>query len=144
MSLSSTSLPKPKNWQDFETKMRVLISCVLGDPNTQINGRSGQNQNGVDIYGYRNGGCLVGVQCKKKYENKVTEKELRDEVKKAKSFKPRLSEFILATTAQRDTNIQENRKDDTLDLVEVNMSITVNGKEMLASSGSETLACLTL
>jgi hypothetical protein len=37
-----------------------------------------------------------------------------------------------------------NRKDDTLVLVEVNMSITVNGKEMLASSGSETLACLTL
>jgi hypothetical protein len=29
-------------------------------------------------------------------------------------------------------------------LVEVNMSITANGKEMLASSGSETMACLTL
>jgi len=37
-----------------------------------------------------------------------------------------------------------NGKDDTVELVEVNMSITVNGKGMFASSGSETLACLTL
>jgi hypothetical protein len=35
-------------------------------------------------------------------------------------------------------------KGDTVKLVEVNMSITAKGKEMLASSGSETMACLTL
>ncbi len=107
MSLSSTSLPKPKNWQDFENKMRELIACVLDYPNTQQNGRSGQKQNGVDIYGYRNSDCLVGIQCKKKFENSVTEKELRDEVIKAKAFKPRISEFILVTTAPRDQKNQE-------------------------------------
>ena len=32
-----------------------------------------------------------------------------------------------------------NGKDDTVELVEVNMNITVNGKEMFASSGSKTL-----
>ena len=37
-----------------------------------------------------------------------------------------------------------NGKDDTVLRVEVNMGITVNGKEMFTSSGSETLACLTL
>jgi hypothetical protein len=37
-----------------------------------------------------------------------------------------------------------NRKDDTVKLVEVNTSINANGKKMIASSGSETLACLTL
>jgi len=107
MSLSSTSLPKPKNWQDFENKMRELVACVLDDQNTQQNGRSGQEQHGVDIYGYRNSDCLVGVQCKKKLEKSVTEKELRDEIKKAKSFKPRISEYILVTTAPRDQRIQE-------------------------------------
>ena len=38
----------------------------------------------------------------------------------------------------------EDRKDDALLKVEVNMSTAVNGKVMLASSGSETMACLTL
>ena len=35
-------------------------------------------------------------------------------------------------------------KDDTLLTVEVNMGITANGKAMLTSSGSETMACLIL
>ena len=35
-------------------------------------------------------------------------------------------------------------KDDTLVIVEVNMSIAATGKAMLASSGSKTMACLTL
>ncbi len=35
-------------------------------------------------------------------------------------------------------------KDDTLGMVEVNMAISVNGKEIAASSGSESMACLIL
>ncbi len=109
MSLASTSLPKPKNWQDFESCIRELFACVLDDPNTQQNGRTGQKQNGVDVFGHRNRKIdqLVGVQCKKKFENKVTEKDLRSEVDKAKTFKPELSEFILVTTAPRDQEIQK-------------------------------------
>jgi len=53
-SLSNIALPKPKDWQDFERKTRALFECVLGDPNTQMNGRTGQPQHGVDIPGYRN------------------------------------------------------------------------------------------
>lgn len=107
MSLSNTSLPKPDNWQVFERAARVLIACVLDDPKTQVNGRSGQEQCGVDIYGYRSPGHIVGVQCKQKHKNNVTVKELRSEVDKAKKFRPRLSEFILITTAPRDQKIQE-------------------------------------
>lgn len=77
MSFSSISLPKPKNWQDFEDQMWVLFSNVLNDPNTQKNGRSGQKQNGVDIFGHRNEHCFVGIQCKEKYDSQVTEQELR-------------------------------------------------------------------
>lgn len=107
MSLASTRLPKPKNWQDFENSTRVLIAGWLKDPNTQQNGRRGQKQNGVDVWGSRSPGKIVGVQCKEKFENSVTESELRAEVGKAKSFKPKLSEFILVTTAPRDKDIQE-------------------------------------
>jgi tetratricopeptide (TPR) repeat protein len=109
---SSISIPKPLNWQDFERNCRVLFECILDDPNTQLNGRSGQPQNGVDIWGRRGGqGTLwVGVQCKGKdgdYGREVTEKELRAEVKKASNFMPTLSEFIIATTAPDDAKIQE-------------------------------------
>jgi hypothetical protein len=37
-----------------------------------------------------------------------------------------------------------DEKDDTVRKVEVNTSIDVTGKEMLASPGSKTMACLTL
>jgi len=112
MSLSSTELRKPKNWQDFERQTRELFACVLNDPNTQVNGRSGQEQNGVDVYGYRNGDRkrLVGIQCKKKFENTVTEKELHSEINKAKNFKPKIAEFFLITTAQRDQKIQQSAR----------------------------------
>ncbi len=84
------------------------MSCVLADPTTQKNGRSGQAQCGVDVYGYRNRDTskLVGIQCKQKLEAKVTATELRAEVKKAKKFSPKVTEFILATTAPRDESIQ--------------------------------------
>ncbi len=107
MSLSSISLPRPKNWQDFENSIWVLFTRELDDPNTQKNGRSGQKQCGVDVCGYRNRNCLVGIQCKKKFEKEITEEELRSEVNKAKKFKPKIAEFILVTTAPRDQKIQE-------------------------------------
>jgi len=127
MSLSGTTLPKPKNWQDFERQTRELFACVLNDPNTQLNGRQGQVQNGVDVFGYRNKdiNCLVGVQCKEKYRDEVTEGELRDEVNKAKKFTPKLSEFILITTAPRDQKIQQSARLLTEELAKTDHPILV-------------------
>ncbi len=127
MSLSNIVLPKPTNWQDFERIIRDLFECVLGDPDTQLNGRSGQPQHGVDVYGYRNQQTdyLVGVQCKKKLDDKVTEKELRDEVNKAKNFTPEISQFILVTTAPRDQKIQETARIITKELAETQHPIKV-------------------
>lgn len=128
MSLASTELRKPKNWQDFERQTRELFACVLHDPNTRANGRSGQEQNGVDVYGYRNEDRdrLVGVQCKKKYENEVTEKELREEVNKAKNFQPQISQFILITTAPRDQKIQRAARFLTDELAQTDHPILVS------------------
>lgn len=128
MSLSSTSIPKPKNWQDFESNTRVLMAGVLDDPNTQQHGRQGQPQCGVDVYGYRDRDTarLVGVQCKQKLYDAVTEIELRAEVKKAKKFKPNLSEFILATTAPRDQAIQEVARTITKELATTKRPFTVS------------------
>lgn len=109
---SSTAIPRPKDWQAFERSCRTLFECILNDPQTQLHGRTGQPQHGVDIFGRRGGddGTWVGIQCKGKEGTtngkKVTEEELRGEVKKAFYFTPSLSEFILVTTASNDVKIQ--------------------------------------
>jgi hypothetical protein len=80
-TFSSVSLPKPKDWQAFERDARLLFEHSLNDPHTQNNGRAGQPQHGVDIFGRRNGlGGYVGVQCKGEdadYGSTVTETEWR-------------------------------------------------------------------
>lgn len=108
---ASTSIPKPKNWQDFERCCQILFDCILRDPHVQRNGRIGQPQHGVDVYGRRDSEDTqwVGVQCKGKEEGfggQVTEKELRAEIDKARTFEPPLAEYFLVTTAPNDAAIQ--------------------------------------
>lgn len=108
---SSFQIPPPANWQDFESLCCDLWREIWEDPNTQKNGRQGQPQHGVDVWGRPNqGSSYAGVQCKGKdnYADKsITEDEVLAVVEKAKSFSPLLSEFIIATTGKRDVDIQE-------------------------------------
>lgn len=106
-----TRLPIPATWQDFEALCHQLWKQVWSDPNAQPNGRSGQAQAGVDVWGrpiYT--AHLAGVQCKDKNGNlgsKLTEAELLRECGNAKSFMPSLDVFTMATTAPRDAPLQE-------------------------------------
>lgn len=109
---SNFNYPPPKNWQDFETLCRDLWRKIWNDRNTRKNGRSGQDQDGVDVYGQPDQGHdWAGVQCKGKdntYEKRnVTESELLEEIEKAKNFDPPLSEWTLATTGPRDAKIEK-------------------------------------
>ena len=107
--LASTQLPPPSSWEEFENIAHAIWKEEWGDEHAQKNGRNGQAQNGVDIFGERKGQQL-GVQCKGKdnFTNKnLTEKEIRTECKKAKTFRPKLKELIFATTGPRDASIQE-------------------------------------
>jgi tetratricopeptide (TPR) repeat protein len=109
-NLNAFRIPPPKDWQEFERLCRSLWALMWRDPNTQLNGRGGQPQHGVDVFGKPpEASRWSGVQCKGKeerYGQQVTETELRTEVQKAKSFEPPLGEWILATTAQSDVEIQ--------------------------------------
>ncbi|QTR48966.1 restriction endonuclease [Candidatus Thiothrix anitrata] len=111
-------IPPPQNWQDFESLCWDLWTHIWQDNNTQKNGRAGQPQHGVDIYGtsYTTSKDSCGVQCKGKdiYNNKIlTTKELNEEVEKAKNFKPKLHQFIIATTAPKDTKIEQQAREIT-------------------------------
>ena len=126
MSLSNRSLPKPENWQDFEFQTWLLFRAELNDPATEQNGRQGQAQHGVDVFGRRKGNDWVGIQCKQKMDEGVSEAELRAEVTKAKSFDPKISEFILVTTARRDATIQKVAREITDELSETDHTFTVS------------------
>jgi hypothetical protein len=100
---------KPENWQDFEELCKLLWGEIWDCPEIKKNGRSGQNQNGVDICGIPNGeNGYYGIQCKGKDEYTkaiLTEKEVLFEIEKAKQFKPLLRKFYFATTANKDEKI---------------------------------------
>jgi tetratricopeptide (TPR) repeat protein len=111
MNLSALQLPPPANWQDFETLCCDLWKSIWHDLNAQKNGRVGQPQHGVDISGRPNeGDNWAGVQCKGKdnYSEKVlTQDELKTEIEKAKSFKPALSDWTIATSGPKDAAVEE-------------------------------------
>lgn len=78
----------------------------------QKNGRSGQPQAGVDVFGQHQGNW-IGVQCKQKdglLRSKVKISELDEEVAAAKQFTPPLFAFILATTGPRDAALQQRAR----------------------------------
>jgi tetratricopeptide (TPR) repeat protein len=107
--LPESQLIPPSNWEEFENLCFQLFSKLWNDPYIQRNGRKGQSQNGVDIFGK----CidkLTGLQCKGKQvypQKQVTEKEIDEEVNKAKNFSPKLYSYVILTTAPRDSKIQE-------------------------------------
>lgn len=111
VNVTSVNLPAPADWQAFERLTRDLFESEWQTDDARANGRSGQEQHGVDVYGTdRVHKKWVGVQCKGRsggYGKALKEKDLREEVEKAKSFHPSLDRFILATTAPNDARIQE-------------------------------------
>lgn len=87
-----------------------LWSEIWGDRHTQLYGRQGQRQNGVDIKGVDCKSMQCGAQCKGKKNwppSKLTTEEIDKEIAKAQKFRPKLDEFILLTTAPNDITVQD-------------------------------------
>lgn len=110
--MTKKTIQKPENWQDFESLCKKLWGEIFEIPNKiKKNGRSGQIQHGVDVYGIPKGETgYVGIQCKGKddyAQKKLTQKEVDKEIEKAKLFKPALETLIFATSANKDSTIEE-------------------------------------
>lgn len=115
MDFIDKQIPPPKSWEKFEDLTRALFAAVWRTPLAQKNGRSGQQQHGVDVYGTPEAtpGKNFGVQCKGKNEGygaKATILEFNAELAKAEKFKPTLGHWTLATTAPNDARIQEHAR----------------------------------
>lgn len=108
---ASQSLRRPNNWQDFETLCKKLWGEIWHCSEIKKNGRAGQAQNGVDIYGIPSGETTYfGIQCKGRDEysgKQFTEAEITEEIGKAQNFKPQLKKLYFATTAVKDAKIEE-------------------------------------
>lgn len=108
----------PLYWQEFERLTKDIYKLKWKDDSAQMHGRVGQSQSGVDVYGYDYvNKKYVGIQCKRKNQIGsdgifltspiLGEKEILDEIEKAKKFDPSIDIFILATTASRDVGLQK-------------------------------------
>ncbi len=105
---TTSDLPTPKSWDEFEDIVWKIYRREWQDSHAQRYGRSGQCQNGVDIYGQQNGsGRYIAVQCKRYKDGKLNCKKIEEEISKAESFSSVISEYVIATTESRDTKIQD-------------------------------------
>jgi len=112
MDFQEKQILPPKSWELFEELCLVLFRAIWQDPAAQKNGRRGQSQHGVDIFGEpgKIGNVFHGIQCKGKdagYGSILTTDEIDREVVKAERFTPAIKDLIFATTAPRDTRLQE-------------------------------------
>lgn len=115
-------LRPPSNWPDFEDLCKKLWGEIWQCAEITKNGRSGQSQNGVDVSGIPKGEKqYFGIQCKGKdnySDSNLSEKEIDDEIKKAKSFEPPLKKFYFATTAKKDSKIEAYVRKKNLEHIE--------------------------
>lgn len=120
MDSRNKQIPKPKHWQEFEELCLALFREVWKDKLAQKNGRVGQPQHGVDVWGAVDGNRsrFQGVQCKGKDESlgsTLTESELLSEIMKAEKFSPGLEHWVLATTAAADAELQRIAREISVD-----------------------------
>jgi hypothetical protein len=95
--------PKPKSEDEWEEMVLDAMRLYWSDPNAQRNGRRGQRQNGVDIFG-----CLDfhPVAAQAKNMDRVSEAEVLFEVNKAEKFTPVLTQYHFAIAGPRDEGLQ--------------------------------------
>jgi hypothetical protein len=111
-SPSTTDLPRPKSWDEFEDMCADVLKRLWQDPYAVRNGRQGQRQHGVDVHGQpaHLGGPTsdkwAGAQCKETESLDLA--TVQAEVGKARAFRPDLSEYLVMTTAARDAKLQQD------------------------------------
>ncbi len=110
-------LRRPEHWQNFEELCLKLWGAIWNKPEEiELNSSNSQGQDGVDIYcrvDSENG--YVGIQCKNLKEEKLNGKhnniilsDIEKEITKAERFEPALKRFIIATSAEKDGEIQKS------------------------------------
>lgn len=107
-NLRTMEIAKINDSITFEHLCRDLWKNNSLNNQVQLNGRPGQTQDGVDVFGrYKESGKWFGIQCKvRKDDNLLTKSDIQKEIAKALNFNPELCEYIICTTLSRNVKIQ--------------------------------------
>ncbi|WP_144555440.1 restriction endonuclease [Bacillus sp. X1(2014)] len=102
-------LARPANWQDFERLICALYEKIYGMVTSNLYGRHGQAQDGVDTY-FREiptlGKQNVAIQCKRYEIGQLTTDIIDKEHDKVKNFPNKVDTYIIITTDSTDTALQ--------------------------------------
>jgi hypothetical protein len=101
-------IPKIENDVLFEELAKDMLRVDSNIGNINLHGRPGQKQDGIDVYGRKSDNLnWIGIQCKVRATNRTFSKnELLTEVNQAKNFNPRITNYFLYTTLNRDNTTQ--------------------------------------
>ena len=108
--LRAIRIPKIADGVEFEYLCRdIWKNDTSNNELVAFNGRPGQAQDGVDVFGRNiSKQKWFAIQCKaRKESNSLSQKEIETEIKKALYFNPKLKHYILATTLPRDVGLQK-------------------------------------
>lgn len=108
-TFSESKMPKPESWMEFESICADLLREMWGDPYVKRYGKQGNSQNGIDILGepdHLTKGS-AGAQCKRKNEQKLRFSKVEEEVEKAEEFDPPLREFLMMTTSDKNSKLED-------------------------------------
>lgn len=106
-TISSSVVPPPKSWDEFEDITLSAAKLRWASTDFHRNGRSGQKQDGVDVFGHDDDERHIGVQCKNTVGG-ISLKTVESEIAQAESFLPPLDRLYIATTAKRDAPLQQS------------------------------------
>ncbi len=104
-TIASSVVPPPKSWDEFEDITLAAAKLRWNSADFQRHGRSGQKQDGVDVFGHDDD-RHIGVQCKNTVDG-ISLDIIRKEIAKAEGFEPPLDRLYIATTAKRDAPLQK-------------------------------------
>lgn len=104
-TISSSQVPPPKSWEEFEDICLSSAKQRWNSSKFYANGRKGQAQNGVDIWGHDGPAEHIGLQCKNTLAG-ISLNLVITEISNAERFEPKLDHLYIATTAPRDASLQ--------------------------------------
>ncbi len=108
-TIGTSRLPAPTSWDEFEDICKSAFSLRWGNPNLSRYGRQGQKQDGVDVFGNDSLNNFVGIQCKNTISS-ISKDLVESECLKAENFLPPISVLYIATTMDRDVNLQSDAR----------------------------------
>ena len=117
MTLSTANIPTPKSWDEFEDIALSAAKLKWVSKDFFRNGRQGQAQDGVDIWGHDEDHRHIGVQCKNTVDG-ISFGTVEQEVVSAEAFEPKLDRLYIATTAKRDAKLQKEVRQFSLNRAE--------------------------